>query len=245
MDSKDLETLNRLFPYTSKTYEIRSTGNIGLIIVDPGRGFTRQGNLADPVHMVPMLDRIADLYDDLKDTLAGRLHVLIFLDTHEADIPEPPYPPHCIVGTGEELIDRTLQFFPGEPQVTVIRKDCINGFVGAIDPTTEDNAYTGWVIHNQIETLLFCGDCTDICVSDLVCTSLSARNHGLFTDWSPVVDRKAYAEAITSMDLVVMVGECETFDAPAIGHYREAAHHAGLWMMASRGAILASNYVAT
>lgn len=28
--------------------------------------------------------------------------IIAFLDTHEADKPEPPYPPHCIVGTGEE-----------------------------------------------------------------------------------------------------------------------------------------------
>jgi nicotinamidase-related amidase len=33
--------------------------------------------------------------------------IIAFLDTHEADKPEPPYPPHCIVGTGEE------NFVPG------------------------------------------------------------------------------------------------------------------------------------
>lgn len=28
--------------------------------------------------------------------------ILCFLDTHAPDEPEPPYPPHCIIGTGEE-----------------------------------------------------------------------------------------------------------------------------------------------
>jgi nicotinamidase-related amidase len=29
--------------------------------------------------------------------------ILAFLDTHEPGVPEPPYPPHCERGTGEEL----------------------------------------------------------------------------------------------------------------------------------------------
>lgn len=27
--------------------------------------------------------------------------VFAFLDTHHPDVPEPPYPPHCIAGTDE------------------------------------------------------------------------------------------------------------------------------------------------
>lgn len=27
--------------------------------------------------------------------------VYAFLDTHHPDVPEPPYPPHCIAGTDE------------------------------------------------------------------------------------------------------------------------------------------------
>ena len=36
--------------------------------------------------------------------LARKLPILMFLDTHEADRPEPPYPPHCIRGTDEERL---------------------------------------------------------------------------------------------------------------------------------------------
>lgn len=234
------DVLASLFPYTTITYRIKPEGQIGLVIVDPGRGFTRDGNLADPTNMVPMVSQIANLHRYLKEDLDERLHVLIFLDTHTADIPEPPYPPHCVVGTGEELIDPDLEFLLQEPRVTVIQKDCINGFVGAIDRESGANRYAQWVIDNHINTLFFCGDCTDICVSDLVCTSLSARNHGLFTATSRSWNTY-YVQAITSMDLVVMTGECETFHAPDIGHERETAHHIGLWMMSNRGAILADD----
>jgi nicotinamidase-related amidase len=33
--------------------------------------------------------------------------VFAFLDTHYPDKPEPPFPPHCIIGSGEE------NFVPG------------------------------------------------------------------------------------------------------------------------------------
>lgn len=254
MSESDLAALQRLLPVTTTVYELPAEGNVGLVIVDPGRGFTREGNLADPTHMVPMVMRIAADYQDLKADLGDRLHVLIFLDTHHADIPEPPYPPHGVIGTGEEDIDPALEFLLKEPNVTVIRKDCINGFVGAMEWShrrciegveNQDfytNSFLDWINGNKIGNLLVCGDCTDICDLDLVVTALSARNHGLFTYESPTdvpEERAAYIEAIVSFDIVVLTWACETFDAPAIGHPREAAHHVGLWTMASRGAILA------
>ena len=165
---------------------------------------------------------------------------MCFLDTHEPDIPEPPYPPHCIKGTGEEEIDPDLRFLLDRPRVTVIRKDCINGFVGAIDRETGRNAFCEWVAGNGLRTLLVTGDCTDICVSDFVVSALSARNHGLLTSASPD-DRERYVDAITGTRIVVLADACETFDAPGF-HEREAAHHVGLWLMASRGAVLAEGW---
>ncbi len=215
-------------------------GPVGLVVVDAGVGFTREGNLADPTHMVPMVQRIAETWRGLNEAIGERLHTLCFLDTHEPDIPEPPYPPHCIKGTGEELIDPDLSWLPEQPQVVVVRKDCINGFVGAIDRDTGRNAFCEWVADNEIRTLLVCGDCTDICVSDFVVTALSGRNHGLLTKRSPE-DREAYVEAITGLRIVVLAEACETFDAPGF-HERDAAHHVGLWLMASRGAVLAEGW---
>ncbi|MEZ4470330.1 MAG: isochorismatase family protein [bacterium] len=201
-------------------------GAVGLVVVDAGVGFTRTGNLADPTHMVPMVHRIAAHWRALHAHLGPRLHTLCFLDTHEADIPEPPYPPHGIRGTGEEEMDPDLAWLLDEPRVSVIRKDCINGFVGAIDRESGANAFCEWVIRHDIRTLLVTGDCTDICVSDFVVATLSARNHGLLTAADPDDDRGAYVDAITGLRVVVLADACETFDAPGF-HERAAAHHVG------------------
>lgn len=234
-------SLEERLPISLATVEL-GAGPVGLVVVDAGVGFTREGNLADPKHMVPMVQRIAETWQALDAELGARLHTLCFLDTHQPDIPEPPYPPHCVVGTGEELIDPDLAWLPEKPRVSVVRKDCINGFVGAIDRDTGANAFCEWVIANGIRTLLVTGDCTDICVSDFVVTALSARNHGLLTATSPD-DRARYVDDITGLRIVVLADACETFDAPGF-HERAAAHHVGLWLMASRGAVLAEGWSA-
>jgi len=234
---QDRAALARLLPVTPEPFTI-GDGPIGLVVVDPGVGFTREGNLADPEHMIPMVRAIGETWRGLRADLGDRLHTLVFLDTHEPDIPEPPYPPHGVKGTGEELIDPELSWLPSQPQVVVVRKDCINGFVGAIDRDTGRNAFTEWVKAHGIRTLLVTGDCTDICVSDFVVTALSARNHGLLTPADPS-DRERYVADITGTRIVVLASACDTFHAPGF-HDRPAAHHVGLWLMASRGALIAS-----
>jgi nicotinamidase-related amidase len=232
--------LESLLPVVRHPVSVGGTGPIGLVIVDPGVGFTRTGALSDVAQMQPMLQAIAAEYRALRAAVGDRLHVLVFLDSHHRDIPEPPYPPHCIEGTGEELIDPELEWLLAEPRLTVIRKDCINGFVGSIDRKTGANAFCRWVASNAFEKLLVTGDCTDICVSDFVVTALSARNHGLLTAFDPDADRVAYVRAITGLAIVVLPGACATFQAP--GHDAIAAHHVGLWLMAARGAIVASEW---
>jgi hypothetical protein len=51
--------------------------------------------------MVEEAARLSKLFCD------RNLPIFAFLDTHYPDKPEPPYPPHCIIGTGEE------NFVPG------------------------------------------------------------------------------------------------------------------------------------
>lgn len=233
-------SLETRLPIQTELVELGSA-RVGLVIVDAGVAFTREGNLSAPDVMLPMVRRIGAHWHELRAVLGDRLHTLCFLDTHEPDIPEPPYPPHGIKGTGEELMDPELEWLLEEPQVVVVRKDCINGFVGAIDRTSGRNAFCEWVIENRLDTLLVCGDCTDICVSDFVVSALSARNHGLLTDADPATDRARYVAEITGLKIAVLVDACETFDAPGF-HERVAAHHVGLWLMASRGAILASEW---
>lgn len=229
-----------MLPVVPQTVSLSSfSGNVGLVIVDASVGFTRSGALSDPESMVPMVQRIKEEYLRLYEALGTRLKVLCFLDTHHPDIPEPPYPPHGVVGTGEEEIDPELEFLLSQPDVTVIRKDCINGFVGAIE--NGRNLFVDWMQDNQIGKLLVAGDCTDICVSDFVVTALSARNHGLFVPRTVAKGSAEYVSSIVGLDIVVLSEACQTFNAPL--HPREVCHQIGLWLMASRGAVICSPLV--
>ena len=44
---------------------------------------------------------------------------------------EPPYPPHCEAGTGEENLVPELAWLERDSNTMLVRKDCINGFIGA------------------------------------------------------------------------------------------------------------------
>src|SRR3546814_18028411 len=79
-----------------------------------------------------------------------------------------------------------------DPHATLVRKDCINGFVGAIRPDGS-NAVVDWVNANKLQRLVVVGICTDICVMDFVLTLLSARNQDLMPSMKDVSvqDRKS------------------------------------------------------
>lgn len=64
--------------------------------------------------MVEEAARLAKVFCDKK------WPIFALLDTHQPDKPEPPYPPHCIIGTGEEnLVPGKFHTYP-----------CINYFTG-------------------------------------------------------------------------------------------------------------------
>ena len=214
----------------------------GLVIVDEVNGFCKVGggNLAPPApdeqieQMVKLTDKSARRFTE------RRWPILAFLDTHEPGKAEPPYPPHCERGTGEENFIEDLAWLEDHSDITLIRKDCINGFVGAIEPTfkahgTSHNKCVDWVNAHRLDCIITVGICTDICVMDFVLTMLSARNHALMP---------------TLEDIVVLEPACATYDLPldvakglglpeTAAHPKAETHHMGLYFMASRGAILA------
>jgi len=210
----------------------------GLVIVDIVNGFATvgAGNLAPPAEsaqvtrMVAESDRLARGFDE------KGWPILAFLDTHEPGKPEPPYLPHCEAGTGEEELVPALKWLENAEAATLVRKDCINGFVGAIG-SDGGNAVVNWANENRVENMLVVGICTDICVMDFVLTMLSARNHGL-TD--------------CCRDIVVYDGGCATYDLPksvasslglpeTASHPQDITHHMGLYFMAARGARIATD----
>jgi nicotinamidase-related amidase len=208
----------------------------GLVIVDEVNGFATVGggNLAPPVESEQVSTMVRET-DRLAREFTGRdWKILAFLDTHVPGKPEPPYPPHCEAGTGEEDLVPELAWLETDANSTLVRKDCINGFVGAIRPDGS-NALVDWVNENRLQALLVVGICTDICVMDFVLTTLSARNHDLM----PGLE-----------DIIVHAPGCATFDLPCavakelglpetLAHPGEATHYMGLYFMASRGAVLA------
>lgn len=237
-----LEQLQAQLPIGTVAWEL--AGPSGLVIVDEVNGFCTvgAGNLA-PASANAQISRMVDETDRLaRRFVEQRRPVLAFLDTHEPGKPEPPYPPHCERGTGEENLVRELEWLADEPDVSLIRKDCINGFVGAMEATpirgahgATHNRCVDWVNAHRLQAVVTVGICTDICVMDFVLTMLSARNHGLMP---------------TLKDVVVLEPACATYDLPletarALGlpdtaaHPQAQTHHMGLYFMASRGAVLA------
>lgn len=218
----------------------------GLVVVDEVNGFCTVGGgsmapASANAQVTGMIGRTEAL---ARRAVELGWPILAFLDTHEPGRPEPPYPAHCERGSGEENLVAELAWLDDEPTATLVRKDCINGFVGAIEPVFHPGAHgcfhnrlIDWVLGNRLEALVVTGICTDICVMDLVLTMLSARNHDLMP---------------TLRDIVVLEPACATYDLPrasaeALGlpasavHPQAEAHHLGLYMMAARGAVLAGS----
>lgn len=209
----------------------------GLVIVDEVNGFATvgAGNLAPPAPNDQVNRMVVET-----DCLARRFvdtgwPIFAFLDSHQPGKPEPPYPPHCEQGTGEDELVPELKWLEQAEAVTLMQKDCINGFIGALGPKG-DNKLVEWVKRHRLNAVIVVGICTDVCVMDFVLTLLSARNHELIP---------------TLQDIVVYEPGCATYDLPvsntaglglpkSAAHPQALTHHLGLYFMASRGAILAS-----
>jgi nicotinamidase-related amidase len=65
-------------------------------------------NLQAPVTPNKQIEKMVEEAGRLAKVFCDRnWPVFAFLDTHYPDKPEPPFPPHCIIGSGEE------NFVPG------------------------------------------------------------------------------------------------------------------------------------
>ncbi|MDO8669512.1 MAG: isochorismatase family protein [Candidatus Buchananbacteria bacterium] len=235
---KGLQTEMPITIFGTTTFD---TKNVGLVIVDEVNGFCQPGagNLAPPAP-----DGVIEAMIDLTNKLARqfvdkRKPIMIFKDTHNLDVPEPPYPPHCVKGTGEEELVEKLQWLEKEygDSMEILEKDCINGFIGSIDNI--GNRVQDWVEFENLEAIVVVGICTDICDLQFVQTILSARNHGMLGRLT---------------DIVVVVPACATYDLPleitqVIGlpttaaHPRDLTQHIGLYLMQASGAILTNEII--
>ena len=239
LETRLLDDIRQTLPIAAGDFDPAAQAT-GLVVVDEVNGFATigagplapQGPNAQVETMVSETDRLARRF------AAAGWPVLAFLDTHEPGVPEPPYPPHCERGTGQEDLVPALNWLETSPVATLVRKDCINGFVGAIGPDGR-NAVVDWVNTHRLHSLLVVGICTDICVMDFVLTMLSARNHRLMPGLADIV---VYAPGCSTYDLPRAAAESLGLPATA-AHPQMLTHHLGLYFMASRGARLADRIV--
>jgi len=226
-------------PLSKTELDLRTNGQgFGLIIVDEVNGFATvgAGNLAPQTPNEQVSTMVSETNRLAHSFIEQGMPVLAFLDTHEPGKPEPPYPPHCERGTGEEELVPELKWIEKEPLATLVRKDCINGFIGSFQPDGS-NSIIDWVKENRVKNVLVVGICTDICVMDFVLTMLSARNHGMLQGLNEVV---VYDKGCSTYDLPRDVVK-EIGLPPSTSHPQDLTHYMGLYFMASRGAQLVNS----
>lgn len=238
MVSHSIDLLKEELPVEQESLFLSADLKPALVLVDVINGFCTvgAGNLAPQVpnqqisRMVDESARLARIFCEKK------WPVLAFIDSHHLDMPEHPYPPHCIEGTDESKLVPALEWLENEPNATIRRKDCIDGFIGSFEKDGS-NVFVDWVKTNEIKSILVVGICTDICVLDFVCSALAARNRGLLCPLK---------------DVFIFSHGCATFDLPlhlastiqgSLAHPQETMHHVGLYMAKGRGAKVVSEVI--
>ncbi|KAE8010511.1 hypothetical protein FH972_006878 [Carpinus fangiana] len=235
MAPSTVDLLKEELPVVQESLVLSGDVKTGLVLVDVVNGFCTvgAGNLAprQPDKQISgMVDESVRLAREFCDK---NWPVFAFLDSHHPDIPEHPYPPHCIAGTDEAKLVPALQWLENEASATLRCKDCIDGFVGSIEKDGS-NVFLDWVKNNQIKKILVGGICTDICVLDFVCSALSARNRGFL---APLEDVIIYSQGCATFDLPIHIARTLK---DAVAHPQELMHHIGLYIAKGRGAKVAS-----
>ncbi|KAL8532403.1 hypothetical protein ACS0TY_008847 [Phlomoides rotata] len=203
VSSQTLEMLKNELPVEQDNLVLSGEVKTGLVLVDIVNGFCTvgSGNLAPQApdkQIAGMVDESVKLAREFRKK---DWPIYALLDTHQPDVPEDPYPPHCIVGTDESELVPALQWLENEPNVTLRRKDCIDGFLGSLEKDAS-NVFVDWVKVNDIKAILVVGICTDICVLDFSCSALSARNRGML---SPLQDVIVYSRGCATFDLPIQI----------------------------------------
>lgn len=239
VSSPIIDHLKNQLPLEQECLDLSENLRYGLVLVDIINGFCTvgAGPLAPAEHnrqiseMIKEADKLAKLFSE------KNWPIMAFLDSHHPDVPEYPYPPHCLAGSEESKLVPALSWLEEESNVTIRRKDCYDGFIGSIQ-NDGSNVFVNWVKANKIESLLVVGVCTDICVLDFVCSTLSAKTRGLL---SPLQDVVLYSNGCATFDFPVEVAQTSKH---GLAHPQEIMHHMGLYMAKARGAKIVNNVFA-
>ncbi len=167
--------------------------NRALLVIDMLRGFLEEGN---PLYcgerarrIIPSVQRL------LQEETAQGTPVLFVCDHHAPDDPEfRQFPPHCVEGSLEAEIIPELADFGS----TTIRKRHFSAFTDTELATVLEDL--------DLDTLILCGVCTDICILH---TAASARDAGyevmVPADCVASFDEKKHIFALDHMEKVLGV----------------------------------------
>ncbi|XP_052192728.1 nicotinamidase 1-like isoform X2 [Diospyros lotus] len=229
-----VDILKNELPFEEESVLLSEDVGAGLVLVDIINGFCTvgAGNLAPREPNSQIAEMIGESARLAKGFCDKKWPVLAFLDSHSPGKLEHPYPPHCIVGSDESNLVPALRWLEEEDNVTIRRKDCYDGYLGSMEEDGS-NVFVDWVKANQITTLVVVGICTDICVLDFICSTISARNRGFLAPLEEVV---VYSRGCATFDFPVSVA---SNIKDAIAHPQELMHHVGLYMAKGRGAKIA------
>ena len=146
---------------------------ISVFCVDMTNGFCHEGNLASPrVHaLIPAVRR---LFEEAHQ--GGVRQFVLPQDTHRQDALEfHDFPLHCVAGTLEAETVAELQELPFADLFRVFPKNSIS--------TSQDTGLAGWLdTQAALGAAVICGDCTDLCVHQLMMylkLRANARNQAL------------------------------------------------------------------
>ncbi len=197
-------------------------GKTALVIVDMVNGFLTEGPLSSP-RSASVLPACEDL---LRVGLGWGHAPVMFADRHDPDCIEfQSFPPHCIRGTSEAEIARSLREIGSDlnprrnwdTTAIVIEKNSTNG---AITPE-----FQKWLADNaDVTRIVVCGVCTDICVMQFCLTLKTLCN-----------------QADRPMEVMVPVNAVETYDA--LGHNADLCGSVALQLMAQAGITLVKEIV--
>jgi nicotinamidase-related amidase len=224
------ELIGKVAPIAKVSLDLK-IGRPGLIAVDIVHGFCTvgRGPLAPAVPNA-QVDRMISETVSLARLIGPKL---AFRDSHGLGQVEAPYPPHCVSGTGDDMLVDDLAWLNDDPETIVMPKECINGVVGGQRPDGS-NVVFDWAKKSGIDRIVVVGICTDICVLNAVTSLLSARTRGFLGGVK---------------DIIVHEPGCATYDLPldvarglglpdSAAHPQEVFHLMGLMIMQNQGAII-------
>ncbi|KAK7386723.1 hypothetical protein VNO78_27058 [Psophocarpus tetragonolobus] len=235
VSSNTVELLREEIPVKQQPLTLSSDIKTGLVLVDIVNGFCTvgAGNLAPKEPNEQISQMVKESVKLSKEFSERKWPIFAFLDTHHPDKPEPPYPPHCLIGTDEAKLVSDLLWLEKDPNATLRQKECIDGLLGSIEKDGS-NVFMDWVKNNQIKQILVAGICTDVCVLDFVSSVLSVRNRGFLLPLENVI---VSSQACATYDLPLHVAKT---NKDFISHPQELMHHVGLYIARGRGALIAS-----